>query len=105
DAPADGAAQVRRLVRQLDAGELDARNKAEEELLKLGPPALESLPTEATGSAELQQPVERIRQTLEKRASDQAMQGSKVTLSGLMHLEELSADLEWLNDIMLIDYY
>ena len=104
DAPADVAAQVRRLVRQLDAGELDARNKAEEEVLKLGPTALESLPTEATGSAELQQRVDRIRQTLERRASDQAMQGSKVMLSGLMNLEDVAADIEKQTGNKIIDY-
>ena len=59
DAPADVDGQARRLVRQLDAGELDVRNHAEEELLRLGPRVLESLPSDATGSAELQQRLQR----------------------------------------------
>ena len=101
---ADVAGQVRRLVRQLDAGELDVRNHAEEELLKLGPTVLDSLPAEATGSAELQQRVDRIRQTLEKRASDQSMQGSKVSLSGMMNLEEVAAEIEKQTGNKIIDY-
>ena len=104
DTSADIAGQVRRLVRQLDAGELDVRNHAEEELLRLGPTVLESLPKEASGSAELQQRIERVREALEKRASDQAMQGSKVSLSGMLNLEEVSAEIEKQTGNKIIDY-
>src|SRR5262245_49851151 len=51
----DLAAQVRRLVSQLDAAELAARNSAEEELLGLGPAVLKLLPADASTSAELEQ--------------------------------------------------
>lgn len=72
---------VRRLVNQLDAPQLDQRNAAEQELLKLGPDALEWLPEPtAPTSAEVRERLVRIRRRLEQMMAEAAAQPTRVTL-------------------------
>lgn len=77
------AAEVRRLVLQLDSAELSRRDAAEAELLKLGPEALELLPPagERTKPA-LRSALERVRRGIERQAANAAMQATTATLSG-----------------------
>jgi hypothetical protein len=98
DATADAAAdderklQVRRLVRQLDAPQLDEREAAEEKLVQLGPAILELLPGESEGvSAEVAQRVARIRQKLQQAMAESAAEASRLTLQGERSLSEILA--------------
>src|SRR5262245_34202689 len=87
DAAADDrAAEVRRLVRQLDAAELSTRNAAEEKLIGMGTPLLELLPKQPGGSAEVEQRLARIRETVEKKTAADSAKSSTVTLDGSMKL-------------------
>jgi len=82
-APSDAEpeAQVRRLVRQLDAVRLDERNAAESQLIALGPAILPLLPSSDTGlSAEVQQRLARVRRRLEQKLAASAVEPSHVTL-------------------------
>ncbi len=79
----DLAASVRRLVRQLDAPQLNERDAAEEELLRLGPRVLELLPQGGDASRpEVEERLGRIRQKLQRAQSETAVQPSRVTLRG-----------------------
>jgi hypothetical protein len=94
-APADDrAAEVRRLMRQLDAAELSTRNGAEEKLIGMGAEILDLLPKEPDGSAELKQRLTRIREALEKKVAADSANNSTVTLAGAMKLSEALADIE-----------
>lgn len=74
---------LRKLVRQLDSPRLQERQAAEEELLRLGPAALESLPKETESmSAEVQQRLGRIRQQLQQKLTASFAEPSHVTLLG-----------------------
>lgn len=81
-APDEGlAAEVRRLVRQLDAPQLAQREAAEKALLKLGPQVLDLLPPiESRTPAEVAQRVGRLRQRLQTQLAESAARVSKVTL-------------------------
>ena len=70
-------AEVRRLVRQLDAPQLAQREAAEAELLRRGPAMLDLLPppTDRT-SAEVRQRLGRVRQKLQQQAADAAARPS-----------------------------
>jgi hypothetical protein len=103
DATDDRAAEVRRLVRQLDAAELSTRNQAEEKLVGLGAEILELLPKEPGGSAELQQRLTRIRETLEKKVAADSAKASTITLTGSKPLSEVIADIEKQTGNKLID--
>ena len=83
DAPNEREATVRRLVRQLDAPQLADRDAAEQELIKLGPDALDLLPA-PTGrtSAEVQERLARVRRKFEQMAAQSAGEPSRVTLRG-----------------------
>jgi hypothetical protein len=74
-------ADVRRLVRQLDAAQLADRETAERELLRRGPVILGLLPpvTERT-AAEVRQRLGRIRQQLQRAETQAATEASTVTL-------------------------
>ncbi len=94
-APADLAPQVRKLVRELDAAEKSRRDAAEEQLLKLGPAALDLLPDVEAASAEVQLRLARIRNRLEQSRGEASVQASSVTLSGhAMPLAAVIAALE-----------
>lgn len=87
--------QVRRLVRQLDAAALSDREAAEDALLKLGPAILDLLPPGAgRTSAEVAQRIERIRQQLERRMGETAIDASYVTLTGSLPISEILAAFE-----------
>ena len=74
---------VRRLVYQLDSDRLSERQSAEEELLKLGPAALDLLPQPTDRhSAEVLQRVARVRQKLQHLAARAAGEPSLITLRG-----------------------
>ncbi len=72
-------AQVRQLVRQLGSPQLAQREAAEEALLKLGPSALELLPT--SDDPEVKVRLERVRQRLLKTVAETAAQASRVSIS------------------------
>ncbi|MBN1395874.1 MAG: hypothetical protein JW959_12700 [Pirellulales bacterium] len=71
--------EVRRLVRQLDAPQLELRDAAEAALIERGPAALDLLP-EKSDSAEAQQRLDRVREKLQRQASAAAAEASTVTL-------------------------
>lgn len=74
---------VRKLVRQLDSPRLQERQAAEEELIRLGPAALPSLPTVTDQmSAEVQQRLGRIRQRLQQQLTASFAEPSHLTLVG-----------------------
>ena len=77
--------KVETLQKQLDAEAVAVRDKAETELIELGPEVLEYLnevPDDAT--ADLRDRMTKVRTTLEKVAVDQYSQPSKITLKGSM---------------------
>lgn len=77
------ADQVARLVRQLDAGQLAARDEAERKLLELGADVLPLLPTIGPRtSAEVARRVTRLQQKLLRAQALAAAQPSLVTLKG-----------------------
>ena len=79
----DVAPQVRRLVRQLDAPEIAARDEAFAELVKLGPAVLEYLPKAPDNPpAAVRDAVRRLRREFDRQAADQTMRASTVTLQG-----------------------
>ncbi|MBN2218296.1 MAG: hypothetical protein JW719_13050 [Pirellulales bacterium] len=76
------AAEVRRLVRQLDAPRLEQRNEAEAKLIEMGPAILPALPAdEPDASAEVRQRLARVRQALEQKLAAAAVEPSRVTLA------------------------
>jgi len=84
------AAQVRSLVRQLDAPKLEERNAAEEALVKLGSAVLDLLPKDVDASqAEVALRVARIRNKLQRTDAESAMQASRVTLRGKLPLTKI----------------
>jgi hypothetical protein len=77
----DPGAEVRRLVRQLDAPQLAQREAAEAELLRRGSAVLDLLPPATDRvSAEVQQRLGRIRQRLQEAAADAAVNASTIIL-------------------------
>ena len=87
----DLKAEVRRLVRQLDAPQLAQREAAEAELLRRGPAMLDLLPpADDRTSAEVQQRLGRIRQKLQLAAADAVTKTSTITLhADAMPLSEI----------------
>ena len=90
----DVAATVRRLVAQLDGSELAARQRAEAQLIKLGPAALAFLPavTDRT-PAETAERLARVRQSLELARAARAAEASLVTIQGELPVGELLKEL------------
>ena len=75
-------ASVRRHIRDLQADERETRDQAEQQLLKLGTPALKHLPIpNFRMSAELRERIGRIRKSLEKLQARAATTASLVTLN------------------------
>jgi hypothetical protein len=78
----DLRAEVRGLVRKLDAPQLAQREAAEAELLRRGPAILDLLPpSDGRESAEVEQRLGRIRQQLQRAAADAAAGASTITLN------------------------
>ncbi len=90
----DVAATVRRLVAQFDGSELAARQRAEAQLIKLGPAALAFLPavTDRT-PAETAERSGRVRQSLELARAARAAEASRVTIQGELPVGELLKEL------------
>jgi hypothetical protein len=89
------ARQVRRLVRQLDAAEIAARDQAYAELVRLGPTVLEHLPdvTDATPTS-VRDALKRLRGDFDKQDADRAMQATQVTIAGKgLSLKKVIEDL------------
>ena len=108
DTPAgdDLKAEVRRLIRQLDAPQLADRDAAEVELLKRGPAILDLLPaaTERT-SAEVKQRLGRVRQKLQRAAADAAAQASTIALhADAMPLSKALAEFQKQSGNTIVDY-
>ncbi|MBN2291907.1 MAG: hypothetical protein JXM70_05745 [Pirellulales bacterium] len=94
--PEQLALDVRKLARQLDAPRLADRQKAEADLIELGPQALELLPKiDSRTSAETKQRLARIRRKLQEAQAQEAASPSTVTLKGeSMPLSEFLAAVE-----------
>jgi hypothetical protein len=76
-------AQVRKLVRELDAAQKARRDAAEQQLLELGPAALDLLPeTNDRTPAEVALRLDRIRSHFEKSRAENSVKASTVTLHG-----------------------
>jgi hypothetical protein len=91
----DLAAKVRRLVRQLDAPQLRERDRAEEELLQLGPKVLPLLPKEPDPTKpEVDQRVGRIRQKLQRTQATASVEPSTVTLQGKVPLSKVFDEIQ-----------
>ncbi len=89
--------RVLQLVEKLDASKMEARQAAEEGLIKLGPRALPFLPgLPKSASAEQRQRLERVRNALQDVADSQANLGaSKVTIEGKgLRLSEVLQQLQ-----------
>ena len=98
--------QVRRLVRQLDALELDRRNDAEQQLVKLGPAILNLLGELEEGkSAEVKQRIGRIRQKLQRVLAESAVKASVVTLRGeAMPLSKILSAIQEQTGNTIVDF-
>lgn len=83
DELADRAIEVRLLVRQLNAPQLEQRNAAEQQLLDMGAGVLEQLPpVNDRMPAEVRHRLGRIRQQLQSAGAVAAVASSRVTLQG-----------------------
>ena len=102
----DLRAEVGRLVQQLDAPQLAARETAEAALLRHGPAVLELLPPERElRSAEVRQRVGRVRQRLEQIAADAVVNPSLITLHAQsMPLSQILAALDQQSGNKIVDY-
>lgn len=74
---------VRRWVVRLDADRKADRDKAKEELLKLGPPVLKWLPEpESLGSRATIEAVKKIRATLERQKAEESVDAARLKVGG-----------------------
>ena len=81
DSPDELQLEVRRLVRQLDADQLIARDEAEKELIAEGPAILPWLPKpDARMTEEVKHRLARVRQKVEQDAAERAASATTVTL-------------------------
>jgi hypothetical protein len=88
-------AQIRRLLRLLDDDDLAVRDRAEKDLIELGPQLLDLLPTSDVGlSAEVKDRLSRVRKALETVAVESAIAASTVSLDGEMSLAKAAAEIE-----------
>ena len=101
----DLAAQVRQLIRELNAPELAKRDAAQQKLLELGPDVLDLLPepTDRT-SAEEKQRLKQIRDKLQRAQAEASVQSSTVTLKGEMLLSEALAAIQKQTGNLMIDH-
>lgn len=83
-------AAVRRCVARLDADRKADRLRAEEDLLKLGPPAMKWLPEPGTlGSRSAAEAVRRVRVKLERLKAESAVEASRLTIGGMRTVAEI----------------
>lgn len=80
---------VRRWVARLDADRKADRDKAKEELLKLGPSALKWLPEpESLGSRATIEAVKKIRATLERQKAEESVNAARLAVGGMSSIGE-----------------
>ncbi len=100
----DLAADMRRLVAQLDSGELVLRERAEEQLVKLGPAALPFLPPPSDRMpAETAERLARVRQALEQARAVRVAAASLVTLRGEFRIGDLLKELSRQSGNAIVD--
>jgi hypothetical protein len=81
--------QVKQLVQLLDSDQLSQRQRAEKELLRLGPSILTMLPPESRlPSDEVRQRLARVRGQLEKELATRASGATLVDLAGTMTVDQ-----------------
>ena len=81
---------VRRWIARLDADRKADRQRAEEELLKLGPAALQWLPEPGVlGSRSASEAVRRVRAKLERQKAESAVEATRLTIGGTRTVAEL----------------
>jgi CheY-like chemotaxis protein len=98
-------AQVKQLVRQLDADQLTQRDEAEQALTKLGPDAISLLPPVSDRTpAEVAQRLARVRQALERAEAALATQPALVTLDVEMPLSEAIAAIAKQTGNRIVDH-
>ena len=102
----DPRAEVRRLVRQLDAAQLTQRESAEAELLRRGPNILEFLPSAGDRlPAETEQRLGRIRQRLQQAAAGAVADASLITLHArAVPLSQILAAFQEQSGNAIVDY-
>lgn len=99
-------ADVRSLIRELDAPQKSLRDAAEQRLIDFGPPVLDQLPESRPGqSAETVLRLQRIRLALLKTRAAANLHGSQVTLAATNQpLAEVLTEIERQTGNKLIDY-
>lgn len=86
------AAQVSRLIEELDTDTRAVRTRAERQLLELGPEVLPLLPPpERLPNVSVREAVHRVRLELEQRKARESVEPSRVTLRGERSLRDLLA--------------
>lgn len=101
----DRQAEVAQLVRQLDDSTLARRDAAEAKLLEMGSDILELLPAISDRlSAEQRQRLTRVREALERIASEEAVKASHVTLSEITTMSAVLRALENQTGNRVLDY-
>lgn len=99
------AAQVRQLVRKLNAEELADRDAAQQALVKLGPAALPHLPNlDARTPADVAARLGQVRQALLAAQAAVAGQAVRVTLKGEFALSQLLAELARQTGNKIVDH-
>lgn len=89
DATVDEAS-VRRWVARLDADRKADRQRAEEELLRLGPAALKWLPEpESFGSRATAEAIRRVRAKFERRKAEESIEGTRLSVGTSQSLSEM----------------
>lgn len=96
--------QVEQLVRRLGSARLEDRQRAEQELVKLGPAVLPHLPRAEGLPAEVANRLRRVRRQLQLRQAQLQVAGTRVTLQGKMKLSEAIRRLEKQSGNRILDY-
>ena len=106
EVPPELAGQVSALVRELDAAERARRETAEQQLLALGPAALDVLPVvDERASAELRLRIGRVRGEWERALAEASGKASTVTLTGeAMPLSEAITAIAKQTGNQLVDF-
>jgi len=99
-------AEVKQLVRDLDAAELAAREEAEQKLVALGPPALDLLPAPTNRmSAEVKERLGRVRDKLQRLEAEAVVEPTLITFSGQdVPLSKVLAAIEEQTGNRIVDY-
>lgn len=96
---------VAELVKQLEGGTAESRERAEAGLRELGAPVLSLLPDiDARTSGEMKMRLLRIRDHLEKLRVTEAAKESRITLKGTLTMSEAFAAIEEQTGNSIVDY-